>query len=121
MKKHPGSEAGYFGLRLFGAFILCIFGASLAVMSTAAPKPSKKSAARTSSALQPTVARSLYNGVSPALRDLPATGPITRDEIETELRPVRPGQPVPENFIDAIVQTSLGALAMPAPAQTFDG
>src|ERR1700730_1070032 len=121
MKKNTGSNSAFFNARVVFGFLLCSTGVLLAMLALAAPAPSSKTAAQGPDAFKPVVIKSLYNGVSPALRDLTTTAPTARGEVESELRRVKLSRPVPEGFVDSIVQTSLGALAMPAPIRTFEG
>ncbi|HEX8077251.1 MAG TPA: carboxypeptidase-like regulatory domain-containing protein, partial [Chthoniobacterales bacterium] len=67
------------------------------------------------------MSNSVATGVSEAVRNLPAAGPITRNYVEHELPPVKPLREVPENYVDRVVQDALGALAMPATNVTFEG
>src|SRR2546422_9506816 len=118
MQKNPSSKSGFFNPRVILALVLCSVGASLAILGTASPTPSSKTAAQGSS--QPVVSMSVAHGVSPAVTDLPVTAPTART-FEHELPPVHPKHPVPPGFVDHAVQTSLGALAMPTPINTFEG
>ncbi|MBA3726848.1 MAG: hypothetical protein H0W86_10440 [Armatimonadetes bacterium] len=118
MKKNPSLSA-FVRPRSFFALGLCSAGVLLAVLSIAAPNPTGRSTAAAADRLTPVVVNSLYHGVSPALRDLPA-GPMERDEPEFEaaegVRRVKKDQPVLKDFVDAALQR-----ALPAPLLTFEG
>ena len=120
MKKCPPAT-GFFRPRFILAFSLCSVGALLAALSIAAPNPPGKTGGQARSDFKPVVTPSLYNGVSPALRDLPATVPNERDESEHDLLRLKPNRPVPDNYVDAALQPPLAAMTMPAPLQTFEG
>ncbi len=93
----------------------------LAVLSIAGTPPPDKTGAQGRTGINPVVTPSLYNGVSPAFRDLPAYVPEERGEIEHDLLRVKPNRPVPKNYADVAVQATESALAMPGPIQTFEG
>jgi Carboxypeptidase regulatory-like domain len=121
MKKNPASKSGFFNPRVFLAFILCSGGALLGMFSLAAQAPSGKSTAPDNTSLvKPTIISSTYNAVSPAVRDLPVAQP-TAPLLIAELPPVHPNHPVPADFVDQVVQTAMGVLAIPSPMANFEG
>ena len=119
MKDNP--ESGFFNPRVFAAFVLCSVALFLALLGFAA-SPSPPSLPG-SGAFAPVVRTSVVNGLSPAVRDLPAAPALAPRVIEVDdgLRRVRPNRAVPANFVDAAVQRALGSLDMPAPLATFEG
>jgi len=120
MKKDSNSKSGIFNPRVVLAFTLCSGGALLGMLSLAAPAPSSKTNASDPGALKPVVITSITNGVSPAVRDLPLALPTTQ-LADRELPPVHPNQPVPTNFVDQVVQSAMGVLAVPSPIANFEG
>jgi hypothetical protein len=116
MRKNTDSLSGFFNPRIFSAFILCSAGLLLAMFSFAAPTPSTD----TTDTLTPVVITSAFNGISPAVRDLPIAAP-TGEHAEKELSPVRPNHPVPDGFVDSARQTVPAALAAPTPMANFEG
>jgi len=121
MRTNPGSQSGVFNPRVLLAFGLCSAGAFLAMLSFAASTPSSKTAAPGPGALVPVVSTSVANSTSTALRDLPPAPPTAERTAERELGPVHPNRPVPLDFVDHALQTSVGVLAMPSPLLTFEG
>jgi hypothetical protein len=124
MKKNPTSESGLFNPRLFLALILCSVGASLAVLSIAAPTAPSRSAAQSTREFRPVVVNSFSNGISPKIRDLPlvtqTTAPTTW--VVHEVRPLHPPQPLPNlPVVDPVQQKTVSAVALPTPIQTFEG
>src|ERR1700730_5850403 len=71
MKRHRTSQSGTLAPRVLLAVGLCSLGAWLAMFSFAAPTPSGGTAAQSPSTFQPVVIKSMFNGVSAAVRDLP--------------------------------------------------
>jgi hypothetical protein len=69
----------------------------------AAPAPSSKTAAPGPGSFKPVVIKSLLNGVSPAVRNLPIAAPTGPREIEHDLPRVKPSRLVPTGFVDASV------------------
>jgi carboxypeptidase family protein len=124
MKKRSTSHSGFFQPRVFLGFALCFAGASLAVVSLAGPYISigvtPAAGAPPPDSLKPTVFKSVLNGVSGSVRDLPAKPPTVRD-FEHELPPVKPAREVPADFVDQAVQKVLGPTAMATPIVSFDG
>ena len=110
-------EAGFFNPRIFAAFLLLSAGVSLAVIGAAAPGSPPVPV----SGFVPVVKTSAVNGVSKALRDLPAGLPITRDREERELPPVKLAREIPSDFVDEVRQSISGILAIPAPQANFEG
>src|SRR5205823_2802024 len=102
------------------AFVLCFAGFVLAFIGLAQTPPSRPAAGV---GMTPVVTRSIINGLSPAVRDLPtgpATGPRTIEKEDGLLR-VRPDRAVPPNFTDSVVQSVPAPLAMATPIATFEG
>lgn len=119
MQDNP--ESGYFNPRIFLAFVLCSAALVLALLGFAAspPPPGQNGV---SAPLTPTVFRSVLNGISPALRDLPTGQRAAPRTLEEDLPRVRPNRPVLSSFIDPVVQSVAAApLLMPAPLNTFEG
>src|ERR1700731_552281 len=100
MKKNHTSKSGLFNPRVLLALPLCLIGALLAMLSLAAPTPSSKTAAPGPGAFGPVVSKSVANGISRAVRDLPIGAPTGRRAIEHDLLRVRPNRPVPAGFVD---------------------
>ena len=119
MKKNRNSKSGLFTLRALLALVLCSLAISMAMLSFAGPKAA--STAGGSNDLKPVVVRSLYNGVSSALRDLPLAGPTPERDVEDHLLRVKPTHPVPPGFVDAAAQVLPAAAAAPTPNGTFEG
>ena len=119
MKKTPNFESGIFTPRILVAFFLSSLGVFLALVGVAAPKPAANRSSQ-AQAIAPVVRLSSYNGVSPALRDIGPAGPAARAAGEEELRHVKPNMPLPPNYVDSVLQTSIAA-TMPAPLSTFEG
>lgn len=120
MKKNRRSKSGLFNPRLILALVLCSTGASLTMLTLAAPTSGTNTARNSGLSLNPTVISSLYNAVSPAVRDLAPAVP-TAPRIEIELPPLHPTHPVPAGFVDPAVQAVPAALAAPAPIANFEG
>src|SRR4051812_45918790 len=111
-------ESGFYNPRVFVAFVLCFGAALLALMAIAAPSP--PAGTSQSPALAPKVISSTLNGVSPAVRDLPAASPTTRD-FEVELPSIKAPHEVSATFVDQALQKTLGSFAMPATNVNFEG
>jgi hypothetical protein len=122
-EKNPSSESGVFNPRLFLALILCSVGASLAVLSIAAPTAPSGSAAQSTGKFKPLVVDSFSNGVSRRISDLPLATPVHGPPyVVHPIRPLHPPQPVPKlPVVDPVQQITAPALAMPTPIQTFEG
>ena len=71
----------------------------------------------------PIVRDSLFNGVSPNLRDLPVATPVQGPPyIVNSIHPIRPLPLLPIVPVhDFVQQTNAPAVDMPAPLQTFEG
>ena len=123
MRKNSTSQSGLFHPRILLAFILCSFGASLAVLSIAAPTASRVSSAQGTGEFKPVVRYSLHNGVSPKVRDLPVIRTPANGTYEAHaVRPIRAPHAQPQLPVyDPAQQTSVGLLTMPTPLQTFEG
>jgi hypothetical protein len=123
MKKNPTSTSAFFNPRMFLALILCSVGASLAVLSIAAPTAPSRSAAQSTREFRPLVVNSFSNGVSPRIRDLPLVSNAAPTTWEVRpVRPLHPPQPPPTLPVyDPVQQTSPGLLTMPSPNLTFEG
>jgi hypothetical protein len=124
MNKKSASKSAFFNPRIFAACLLVTIGVSLGVISFAAPTSPKRGPAQAgSSSLQPVVINSTYNGVSPRLRDLPVTITMPNGTYESHAPlPIRPPHAPPQlPVVDPVQQTTMPAIAMPAPLQTFEG
>ena len=119
-------ESGFYNPRVFLAFVFCFGAALLALVGFAAPtEPPLQSPQTANSAgnFLPIATTSAFNGVSPALRDLPVVTPIyAAPIIINPVRPIHPPiQPPLLPVYDSVQQASAPVLAMPAPLQTFEG
>lgn len=130
MKKNRPSIGGLTTPRFLLGILLCSTSALFGFLTVAAPKPARVSPSL--GRVQPVVRISSYNGVSRALRDLPAAPSTERDEVESEgLRKVKPDVPVPQDFHDPVrqsstassgaIKTAPAAAALPTPSATFEG
>jgi hypothetical protein len=84
-----------------------------------APTPSAQGVGK----FTPVIRQSLFNGVSPRLRDLPVTRtPANGTWKVHQIRPIHAAHAPPQRPVyDPVQQTSPGLLAIPAPLQTFEG
>src|SRR5204863_6404464 len=124
MQKKSTSESGLFNPRILLAFVLCLAGASLAFVGFAAsPPPPPNQATQGGSNFAPIVRDSLFNGVSPNLRDLPVATPVQGPPyIVNPILPIHPPQLSPMLSVqDLVQQTNPPPLAMPTPISTFEG
>ena len=115
-------ESGFYNPRVFLAFLLFFSAGLLALVTLAAPTPSPSQSANTSTTFAPITRESIYNGVSPNLRDLPVAAPIFGAPII--INPVHaihpPVQPPLLPVHDYVQQTAAPSVAMPAPLITFE-
>ena len=123
MKKNPDSKSGIFNPRVLLGCVLCSAGVWLAVFSLAARPASRLDPA--AGAFKPVVIKSVLNGVSPAVRDLPKGVSGGPREVEHGLLRVKPNRPVPAGFVDQAVQKAVQsalkvATAMPSPLANFE-
>ncbi len=123
------SEAGLFNVRAILGLALCALGLCIGIEAVA-----RTTSVRThrATSLKPTVVVGSAHAVTPSVRDLAPMAPMART-FEHELPPVKAARPVPKNFVDAVVQTSMAPLktgarstaaataAMPSPIASFDG
>src|ERR1700694_1482415 len=123
MRKNPHSQSGGFNPRVFLAFILCSIGASLAVLSFAAPIPkpvSSQAQFRKGDPVFPSEfrgdVRNLPQYIAPAQRKL-FIRPLELDIPRPATKQVLPGAALAPS-----IQAVQGPLApMPTPASSFTG
>jgi hypothetical protein len=124
MKKNSSSKLGFFTPRFLLGISLFSTGAFLAIHAFGAPLVSRaKSSAANSTTFQPVIRYSLYNGVSPRMRDLPVVKNTLNGDHESHAPlPIHPPHAAPQlPVVDPIQQLIMPALAMAAPIQTFEG
>ena len=116
-------ESGFYNPRIFLAFVLCFGGALLALISFAAPTPPPAQTSDSTGGFAPITRDSLFNGVSPNLRDLPVVTPVSGAPYAINpVLPIRPPLQTPVAPIhDFVQQTIAPALPMPTPLQSFEG
>src|ERR1700730_15015098 len=113
MKKNPTSKSGLFYPRVLLALLFCSVGALLAMLSFAAPTPTK-----------PLAGQAVTPVVSPRVRDLPTNNQLTDwsdthlGDIERSLTGRGTSNP---NVTDPVVQTSAPTAAMPSVGVSFEG
>src|SRR5437773_570006 len=93
MQKKSTSESGLFNPRIFLSFVLCVTGVLLALIGFAAspPPPPPSQTTEGGGSFAPVVRNSLFNGVSPNLRDLPVAMPVQGPPyIINPILPIRP-------------------------------
>src|SRR4051794_34467230 len=84
-------ESGFYNPRVFLAFLLFFSAGLLALITLAAPTPPPNQSADTVSKFAPITRASIYNGVSPNLRDLPVVTPVYGAPIIiTPVHPIHP-------------------------------
>jgi hypothetical protein len=125
MRTNSSSQSAFTHPRLFIAFLLCFSGAGLAFIAFAASKDTP--AAPTT--LTPIVRSSVAHGTAPSVRDVEDPLPRIRTKPDRKLPRVKPAREVPADFVDQVVQTTLGPafnnpnapLAVPGPIVNFEG
>ena len=122
MKENPSHKTGFHNPRFLLAFLCCSLGLSLAVLSFTASAASK-GPAKNQASFKPVVIHSAANGISLRVSDLPLVKHSTPTSWESHPPlPIRaPFTPPQLPVHDAVQQTIMGAVAMAAPIQTFEG
>jgi Dockerin type I domain len=123
MKKNPSSKAGFFTPRFFLALVLCSSATGLAMFSFATPAGFQKGSVQRIGQFKPAIFYSSANGISPRVVDLPtikkASGEGWESHAPLRIHPLHAAPQLPVN--DPVQQTTMPALAIPAPLQTFEG
>jgi len=122
MKKNHTFKDGIFNPRGLLAFGLCSVALVLGILGFARSSGTI-AAAQAPATVKPLVSKSIANGVSRAVRDLPTAALTGSREVEKEngLLRVKPSRPVPPDFVDPAAQTVPAALAAPTPITVFEG
>ena len=123
MNKKSASSSGFLNLRIVLAVALSSAGLALGALVMAGTNQSQRTTAQNNAALHPSVLYSVYNGVSPRVRDLPVQMGERNGQWESHApRPFRPPQPPPKlPVVDLAQQMDLPVGEIPAPLLTFDG
>ena len=120
-RKKTGAESGFFGLRVFLAFVFCLIGAGLAMLSFAAPASKRsKSAVAKSPVVKVSTAPVSFDA---DLRTLRSVGPSIKRVFPERTRH-KPGtfrQKPPADATDTVRQPALPAAPAPSPSANFKG
>src|SRR5436190_2038616 len=117
------SSSGIVNPRIFTAFLLCSSAVLLVLIALGDPPSASSQATQSGNQLVPVASNSLFNGISPNLRDLPVAEPVHGPPyVINPIMPIRPLPLVPIRPVpDPVHQRNLPPLAMPTPIQTFEG